>query len=280
MKLFHSSIQLIAVALMFFSLSCSDSDPDPVTPDPVFNITVKSTTKGNVLADSAGRTLYIFSRDVDGKSACTGGCLTNWPIYSKTKLNVDPTLTLADFAMVTGTDGEPQATYKGWPLYYFKDDVAAADVKGDNVGNIWFAAKTTYSIMIASAQLIGNDGKSYLGDYKEGTGATQFFVDNTGRTLYAFASDKKNKNNFTNNDATHDASWPIFTAELKDLPTGMDKALFSTIEVFGKKQVTYKGWPLYYFGGDAQTRGLTKGVSVPRPGVWPIVNMATVNAPE
>jgi predicted lipoprotein with Yx(FWY)xxD motif len=280
MKLLHSSLHLAAAFVMLASASCSDGTDPVVTPDPVFNITVKSTTKGNVLADSAGRSLYFFSRDLDGKSACTGGCLTNWPIYSKTKLNVDPSLTAADFALITGTDGKKQVTYKGWPLYYFKDDVAPVDVNGDNVGTVWFLAKTTYTAMIASGQLVGNDGKSYLGDYKEGTGATQFFVDDMGRTLYAFVNDKKNKNNFTNNDATHDASWPIFTAELKDLPTGVDKSLFATIDVFGKKQVTYKGWPLYYFGGDSQTRGLTKGVSVPRPGVWPIVNTVTTNAPE
>lgn len=54
---------------------------------------------------------------------------------------------------------------------------------------------------------------------------------------------------------------------------------FGEIDVHGKMQLTYKGWPLYYFGQD-QNRGETKGVSVPAPGVWPIVNMNTSQAPD
>ncbi|WP_425564114.1 hypothetical protein [Saccharothrix xinjiangensis] len=50
-----------------------------------------------------------------------------------------------------------------------------------------------------------------------------------------------------------------------------------SIQVYGKTQLVYRGWPLYYFGQDQQ-RGDTKGVSVPRPGVWPIVNQETITA--
>jgi predicted lipoprotein with Yx(FWY)xxD motif len=34
-----------------------------------------------------------------------------------------------------------QITYKGAPLYYFISDAASGDVKGQGVGNVWFAAK-------------------------------------------------------------------------------------------------------------------------------------------
>ena len=33
--------------------------------------------------------------------------------------------------------------------------------------------------------------------------------------------------------------------------------------------MTYKGWPLYYYGTDS-LRGNTLGVSVPGPGIWPV----------
>jgi len=190
-------------------------------------------------------------------------------------------MTASDFANITRADGKPQTTYKGWPLYYFKNDVAPGDLKGENVGGIWFVAKTDYTIMLANAQLVGMDGKSYKADNTEGTGASQFFVDGMGRTLYAFARDSSNNNNFTTNDPVKDATWPIYVSEkIEGLPSGVDKALFETIDVFGKKQLTYKGWPLYYFGADDMKRGMTKGVSVPRPGVWPIVNKESPNAPK
>ncbi|MGG7665996.1 COG4315 family predicted lipoprotein [Dyadobacter sp. BHUBP1] len=285
MKIFSTSRMLVVLGLlMAVSFSCSDDDKTDPTPTPTNDVQLKDNAKvgGKILTDKDGRPLYFFSKDPAGVSTCTGQCLVNWPIYSAgdlTAIKLDAGLDKADFGTIT-TGGQSQTTYKGWPLYYYKDDVAGGDANGDNVGTVWFAAKTDYTIMIASGQLVGNDGKSYKSDYTEGTGATQFFTDGKGRTLYAFVKDKNNKNNYTKPDFSNDATWPIYTADLKSLPTGVDKALFSTIDVFGKKQLTYKGWPLYYFGPDAATRGATKGVSVPTPGIWPIVNLQSPIAPN
>ena len=73
---------------------------------------------------------------------------------------------------------------------------------------------------------------------------------------------------------SNDAVWPVFTKSLEAVVSTVDASDFGTIDVFGKSQLTYKGWPLYYFGQDSE-RGETKGVSVPSPGVWPIVNKNT-----
>ena len=35
-------------------------------------------------------------------------------------------------------DGSTQATYNGWPLYYWKGDTNAGDVSGQNVSGVWF----------------------------------------------------------------------------------------------------------------------------------------------
>jgi len=45
--------------------------------------------------------------------------------------------------------------------------------------------------------------------------------------------------------------------------------------VYNQKQLTYKGWPIYYFGSDIDAagkyRGNTKGVSVPATlNVWKV----------
>jgi len=52
---------------------------------------------------------------------------------------------------------------------------------------------------------------------------------------------------------------------IQRLPSILVKTDFDTINVFGKIQLVYKGWPLYYFGADGGVRGNTKGVSVPTP---------------
>ena len=59
----------------------------------------------------------------------------------------------------------------------------------------------------------------------------------------------------------------------------MDKSLFCTIDIYGRNQLTYNGWPLYYFGEDL-LRGDVTGVSVPSPGVWPVAVQGLEAAPE
>jgi predicted lipoprotein with Yx(FWY)xxD motif len=279
MKSFNFSRELaLAAFVLSVFVSCKDDADAPALP--AYDVTIKETTAGKVLVDGSGRTLYFFTKDVAGNSVCTGNCAETWPAFSKDNIKLDPALTASEFGSITRTDNGTQVTYKGWPLYYYKNDAVAGDVKGDNVGSIWFAAKTTYSLMLGNLQLVGHDGKSYKSDYTEGTGETQFFTDDMGHTIYGFINDKKNKNNYTKQDFSNDGTWPIFMTELKDVPSSVDKSLFGVIDVFGKKQLTYKGWPLYYFGSDNKVRGATKGVSFPKTGVWPIVNNNSPVAPE
>lgn len=247
---------------------------------PAYDVSLRETSLGKVLTNDAGKTLYVFTKDVNGTSACTGGCKDTWPVFFKETLKLDPSLNPADFGTITRDDGAKQTTFQGWPLYVYKSDAAAGDVKGENVGGVWIAAKTAYTIMLANTQLKGHDGKLYTAEYKEGTADTQYFTDAQGRTLYGFINDKKGKNNFTKADFSNNAVWPIFEAEIKDLPSTLDKSLFTTIKVGDRTQLVYKGWPLYYFGQDGGVRGVTKGVSFPRPGVWPIIQKTTATAPD
>jgi predicted lipoprotein with Yx(FWY)xxD motif len=98
---------------------------------------------GRTLVNSQGRTLYLFQKDSGMTSACTGACATNWP-----PLRVNGKLTEgsgADPALVgtiTRSDGKPQVTYNGHPLYLFAGDQKAGDTNGEGVnafGGSWFA---------------------------------------------------------------------------------------------------------------------------------------------
>jgi predicted lipoprotein with Yx(FWY)xxD motif len=267
-------LSAICMSALLTIMSC-DSD-DEVNPG---LITLQTdATLGDILVDGSGKTLYIFSKDVNGQSLCTGGCLTNWPVYHASNLQPGDGIDAADFATITRSDGTTQSTYKGWPLYYYSGDKVSGEVTGNGANNVWFAAKPNYSLMLASAQLVGNDGKNYTSAYAEGTGETEFLVDATGRTLYRFTKDYKDVNKFTKSDFSNNAAWPVFHTELEGLPSTLDRNDFGTITVAGNQQLTYKGNPLYYYGGDAN-RGETKGVSVPTPGVWPVVNTQTTTAP-
>ncbi|MBE7175269.1 MAG: hypothetical protein INR69_02625 [Mucilaginibacter polytrichastri] len=269
---------IATAAIGFTACKKNDStpDPDPVN-DPKTGVLLGSnSTFGQVLTDSSGRSLYFFAPDVQGESACTGNCEVIWPpFHTSATISVEG-LNAADFGTINRADGSKQTTYKGWPLYYYQSDAAAGEIKGDKVGNVWFVAKPDYSVMIGRTQLVGNDGKNYTGQLQEGTGASTFITDDRGRTLYAFSPDHKNKNNFTREDFSNNAIWPIYEGTPAKVPSVLNAADFSETDVFGKKQISFKGWPTYYFGPDAMKQGVTKGVSIPN---WQIMYGELAAAP-
>lgn len=92
------------------------------------------TSKGKVLVDPKGMTLYTWDRDTTaGKSGCNGQCATNWPPL----LAAADAKATGDYTVVARDDGAKQWAFKGKPLYYWKDDKKAGDVEGDNRNNIW-----------------------------------------------------------------------------------------------------------------------------------------------
>jgi predicted lipoprotein with Yx(FWY)xxD motif len=278
-------LSIFVIAFLFQSCS-KDSNPTPIVdPSPDPSPVAKSVkladnaTFGKILTDADGKSLYFFSLDTKDNSACLDGCLDVWPVFYKETITIDTGLQASDFATINRTDGTKQTTYKGWPLYYFANDNTPGDTNGDKVNDVWYVAKPDYSLMYVSAQLVGHDGKNYLDDYNEGEGASFYLVDIAGNTLYSFSNDAKNTNNFTKSDFSNNAVWPIAEISIYKIPSILNPADFGTIDVFGKAQLTYKGWPLYYFGQDA-ARGDNKGISFPSPGIWPIVNNLSALAPE
>ena len=47
-------------------------------------------------------------------------------------------------------DGSEQATYNGWPLYYFAQDSAPGDVNGQGVGDVWYVVDATGAMIDAT----------------------------------------------------------------------------------------------------------------------------------
>lgn len=275
----------VVLILLGFSLTyCSKTaDQEPVVVDPVLVKLKSSSALGSYLTDKDGNALYFFSNDANGANNCTGGCITAWPIFTGSGLTAEQVgtgLTLGDFNSISTPNGN-QLTYKGWPLYYYAPGGVReqpGQTTGEGVGGVWFVAKPDYTIMLANAQLVGKDGKNYIVSatnvYSEGVGKTIYFTDLNGRTLYEFAKDSANHNKYTKADFSNNATWPIYETDNVVVPSVLDKTLFGSIMVFGKKQLTYKGWPIYYFGPDVDAtgkyRGYNMGVSVPTPGVWPV----------
>ena len=275
----RSLLLCVVGGLLLLTAACTH-DHEDLPPAVTNNVQLKQNNQlGSILTDVNGKTLYFFSNDANGQSACSGGCATAWPVFYVDAPTLPAGLAGSDFGSITRADGKPQTTYKGWPLYYYSKDSVAGDVKGEAVGGKWFTAKPDYTVMLAYTQLIGNDTKHYTSKYVEGDEVTPYLTDAYGHTLYAFKNDRFNANKYTKSDFSNNATWPIDSlGAVQGVPSLFNSADFNKINVFGKNQITFRGWPLYYFGPDSSKRGNTKGVSVPTPGVWPIVNQNTTPA--
>lgn len=281
---------LVSIAILVIAgFACKKSDTTMNTTSQFAVSIATDPTLGKYLVDKDGYSLYFFSNDFKGRNSCSGGCAAYWPYFyagTLTSANLGAGLNLADFDTIV-VNGTSQTRYKGWPLYYYAPmgtaKEPAGQITGEAVAN-WFVAKPDYTIMLANGQMVGNDGKSYTSDYVEGSGNTVYFTDAKGATLYIFKNDSANLNKYTHSDFSNNASWPIYDTTNIVVPSSLDKNLFSSITVYGKHQITYKGWPLYYFGSDSHVMGNTKGITVPstKPvgAVWPVAVKGLDSAPH
>jgi predicted lipoprotein with Yx(FWY)xxD motif len=130
-----------AIALAFVPAGCGgaipSSDGGPAA------LTLMSGKDGSFLADSQGHTLYLFEKDEDGESYCTGACAAVWPaLETSTTPTVAGGVDRGAVGTIKRDDGELQVTYHGHPLYYYAADASTpGKTKGEDVdqfGSTWY----------------------------------------------------------------------------------------------------------------------------------------------
>jgi predicted lipoprotein with Yx(FWY)xxD motif len=103
-------------------------------------VSLRTTKLGVVLVNSSGHTLYLFAKDKNDKSACSGSCAKFWPPLTSVGM---PTAGKGVKTSLLGTtsrgNGSLQVTYKSHPLYTFALDKKAGQTNGE--GNVAFGAK-------------------------------------------------------------------------------------------------------------------------------------------
>jgi predicted lipoprotein with Yx(FWY)xxD motif len=90
-----------------------------------------------IYTDMKGMTLYTFDKDAAGKSNCNAECAMKWPPF---KAEADAKAE-GEWSVVEREDGSKMWAYDGKPLYYFAQDKAAGDMKGDGMGGAWHLVK-------------------------------------------------------------------------------------------------------------------------------------------
>jgi predicted lipoprotein with Yx(FWY)xxD motif len=126
-------------------------------------VSTARTSLGRILVNSHGRTLYLFEKDRNGKSACSGQCAVFWPPLIT---NGKPRVTNGARASLIGTtkraDGRLQVTYNHHPLYTFVKDKKAGQTTGEGVdafGAEWYVVST------AGSKIEDEDSSSGGGGY-------------------------------------------------------------------------------------------------------------------
>jgi predicted lipoprotein with Yx(FWY)xxD motif len=98
---------------------------------------------GTILVDTQGRTLYLFQKDSGTQSACLGACAGEWPpLRASGKPTVGDGLDASLIGTTSRSDGKPQVTYNGHPVYLFSGDQKPGDTTGQGLtdfGGSWYA---------------------------------------------------------------------------------------------------------------------------------------------
>jgi predicted lipoprotein with Yx(FWY)xxD motif len=123
-----------------------------------------STSLGKILVDAQGRTIYLFQQDSGTKSTCSGACAAAWPPVRTTgKPTVGSGLTASKVGTTPRSDGKPQVTYNGHPLYLFQDDQNAGDTNGQGVngfGAPWYVMSPAGNAITTSGSSSNAGGTS------------------------------------------------------------------------------------------------------------------------
>lgn len=135
--------------------------PAPAVMD-TSTIKVSSSPLGNILTDGSGRTLYLFTEDGKNTNSmnCDAACIRLWP-HMEGKPHAGKGAQ-ASLIGATKGGGKAQVTYAGHPLYYYANDRASGDVKGQGIDKIWYVmnAKGTAIKTAAPAASSTDNGNS------------------------------------------------------------------------------------------------------------------------
>ena len=106
-------------------------------------VSTAKTSLGRVLVNSRGHTLYLFGKDRNGKSSCSGQCASFWPpLIASGKPTVAGGAKGSLIGVIKRADGRRQVTYNHHPLYTFVKDKSKGQTKGEGVsafGSKWYA---------------------------------------------------------------------------------------------------------------------------------------------
>ena len=158
---------LIFVAAALLAGCSSSSKPKVAAPAIHGPLGTMQTSLGQVLTDSAGKTLYRFAIDSVGHSACSGTCLQYWPpVPAPAGLPSTVPGVNAQLGSISRPDGAKQLTVAGYPVYTYASDKAPGDVAGQGLnlsGGLWWVISSTGAEVTTGPSASTGGGGGYGG---------------------------------------------------------------------------------------------------------------------
>jgi predicted lipoprotein with Yx(FWY)xxD motif len=111
-------------------------------------ISAANSSKGQILVDAHGKSLYVFDKDTASTITCVSGngCTGLWPplvVPSGSSAPSGVSGVTATLGTVTRPDGTTQLTSDGRTLYTYNGDPGPGSTNGDGFMGIWHVAKVT-----------------------------------------------------------------------------------------------------------------------------------------
>jgi predicted lipoprotein with Yx(FWY)xxD motif len=131
--------------------ACGSSDNGSGSSTAAGVVSVATIDGTDVLADSAGKTLYSAAVEKGGKIRCVGACTTFWQPMLTSKAAAEKAAGNLDaqLGVVTRPGGQQQLTFDGLPLYTFAEE-GTGKLQGDGFADQfqgthfqWMAARTS-----------------------------------------------------------------------------------------------------------------------------------------
>ena len=113
-------------------------------------VMLRGSELGRFLVDEQGHSLYLFARDEEKESYCSGACASIWPPYETSgEVSAGAGVSPSMLTTFEREDGDLQVAYAGHPLYYYAGD-GSDPGSTDGEGLAQFGAEW---------YLVGADGK-------------------------------------------------------------------------------------------------------------------------
>jgi predicted lipoprotein with Yx(FWY)xxD motif len=143
------------------------------------------------------------------------------------------------------------------------------------------SSSSTSSTVITSSSSVSSSTTNSAGTSIKIINSTtlgSYLANNTDYTLYLFTNDTQNSgvSSCYGQCATF---WQAFHGNSSSLvlPAGLNASSFGTLKrTDGTTQISYEGWPLYFYSGDTSA-GQTNGQG--KFGTWFVVNFPKLNIP-